>query len=80
VSENLDSVILLLKMIVPREVGNAQKKLKRFDEALDIMGLENHMREGRRVTLHGPDPQVAAIAKEWRDAAEQYQSAFDLTR
>jgi hypothetical protein len=39
------------------------------------MGLERHMREGRRVTLFGPDP--AAVAKKWRDAAEQYKLAFD---
>ncbi|KAF8497557.1 hypothetical protein F5888DRAFT_297640 [Russula emetica] len=73
--EILDSVIIYLKEIVPRGVQTAQDKLKRFDEALDIMGLERHMREGRRVTLFGPDP--ASIAKKWRDAAEQYQSAFD---
>jgi hypothetical protein len=60
-------------MIVPMEVQNAQKNLERFDEALDIMGLERHMRAGRRVALHGLDP--AAVAKKWRDVAEQYQSA-----
>ena len=32
------------------------------------------MREGRRVTLYGSDP--AAVAKEWRDVAEQYQSVL----
>jgi hypothetical protein len=65
VSESLDSVILFLKRIVPREAQNAKKNLKRFDEALNIIGLERHMREGRRVTLSGPDP--AAVAREWRE-------------
>jgi len=69
--ESLDSVILFLKEIVPREARLAQDKLGRFDDALDIMGLESRMREGR-VTLYGPDP--AAVAKEWRDLAKQYQS------
>ncbi|KAF8497558.1 hypothetical protein F5888DRAFT_297648 [Russula emetica] len=73
-SENLDSVILFLKRIVPREAQTAQKKLERFDEALYIMGLESRMRAGRRVTLYGPDP--AAVAKEWRDVAKQYQSVL----
>jgi hypothetical protein len=73
-SENLDSVILFLKKIVPREARTAQKKLERFDAALDIMRLERHMREGQRVTLYGSDP--AAIAKKWRDVAEQYQSVL----
>jgi hypothetical protein len=72
--ESLDSVILFLKMIVPREARTAQDKLERFDEALDIMELERHMREGRRVTLYGPDP--AAVAKEWRNVANQYQSVL----
>lgn len=71
-SESLDSVILFLKKIVPREAQNAQNKLERFDEALDIMGLERHMREGRRVTLYGPGP--AAVAEKWRDVAKKYQS------
>ena len=73
-SESLDSVILFLKKIVPREARTAQKKLERFDEALNIMSLERHMREGRQVTLYGSDP--AAVAKEWRDVAEQYQSVL----
>jgi hypothetical protein len=38
------------------------------------MGVESRMRAGRRVTLHGPDP--AAVAKEWRDLAKQYQSVL----
>jgi hypothetical protein len=63
-----------LEHIVPREAQIAQKKLERFHEALDIMGLERHMRQGRRVTLYGPDP--AAVAEEWRDVAEQYQSVL----
>jgi hypothetical protein len=70
-SESLDSIIIFLKKIVPREAQNAQNKLERFDEALDIVGLERHMREGRRVTLYGPDP--AAVAEKWRDVAKQYQ-------
>ena len=71
-SESVDSVILFLKKIVPREAQTAQKNLERFDAALDIMGLEHHMKEGRRVTLYGSDP--AAIAKKWRGVVEQYQS------
>jgi hypothetical protein len=73
-SESLGSVILFLKRIVPREARNAQKSLKQFDEALHIMGLESHMKEGRRVTLCGRDP--AAVAKEWRYVANQYQSVL----
>jgi hypothetical protein len=75
VSDSLDSVILFLKEIVPNEAQNAYKKLERFDEALDIMGLESNMSAGRRVTLYGSDP--AAVVEEWRDVAEQYQSALD---
>jgi hypothetical protein len=71
VSESLESLILFLKKIVPREVQDAQEKLERFDEALDIMGLERHMRAGQRVILYGPD--LAAVAEEWRDQAKQYQ-------
>ena len=77
VPESLDSVILFLKKIVPRGAQTAQKNLERFDEALDIMGLERQMREGRQVTiqgLHGLDP--AAVAKKWRDVAKQYQSVL----
>jgi hypothetical protein len=74
VRESLDSVILFLKRIVPREAQNAQKNLERFDETLDIMGLERHMRVGQRVTPGGPDP--AAVAKKWRDVAELYQSVL----
>lgn len=70
-SESLDSVILFLKEIVPREAQIAQNKLERFDEVLYIMGLDSSMRAGRRVTLYGPDP--SAVAKEWRDVAKQYQ-------
>ena len=77
-SESLDSVIIFLKEIVPNEAQNAQKILERFDEALYIKGLESRMRAGQRVTLHGPDP--AAVAKEWRDVAEKYQSSFERKR
>ena len=75
-SESLDSVILFLKEIVPNEAQNAQKKLERFgfDKALDIIGLERKVSAGRRVTLYGSDP--AAVAEEWRDVTEQYQSAL----
>jgi len=72
--ENLESVLLFLKEVVPREAQIAQKKLERFDEALFIMGLEDHMRAGRRVTLLGPEP--AAVAKEWRDVTKRYQSVL----
>ena len=64
-------MILFLKNIVPREAQNAQEKLKEFNEALYIMGLERRMRAGGRVTVYG-DP--AAVAEEWRDLAKQYQS------
>ncbi|KAF8497559.1 hypothetical protein F5888DRAFT_297945 [Russula emetica] len=73
-SESLDSVILFLKKIVPREAQIAQKNLERFDEALDIMGLESKMRAGRRVTLFGPNP--TAVAEKWRNVAKQYQSVL----
>jgi hypothetical protein len=73
-SENLDSVILLLKEIVPMEAQTAQGKLERFDEALYVMGLESRMRAGRRLTLYGSDP--AAVAEEWRNLAKQYQSVL----
>jgi hypothetical protein len=69
-------VILLLKKIVPREVQNAQEKLKGFDEALDIMGLESHMMPGGGVTLYGPG--LAAVAEEWHDLAKQYQSMLPV--
>jgi hypothetical protein len=68
----LDSVILFLKRVVPKEVQNAREQLKEFNEALLIMGLESHMRAGGRVTLYGPG--LAAVAEEWRDLAKQYQS------
>jgi hypothetical protein len=74
-SETLDSVILFLKEIVPNEARNAQEKLEQFDEALSIIGLENKMSTGRRVTLYGSD--LAAIAEEWRDVARQYQSVLE---
>ena len=70
-SESPDSVILFLKNIVPREAQNAQRILGEFDAALDIMGLERHMRGDRRVTLYGD---LSAVARKWRDVAEQYQS------
>jgi hypothetical protein len=56
------------------EAQTAHEKLEHFDEALHIMGLESCMRAGRRLTLYGPDP--AAVAKEWRDVAKQYQSVL----
>ena len=74
-SDSLDSVILFLKEIVPNEAQNAQKKLERFDEALDTIGLERKMSTGRRVTPYGSDP--ATVAEEWRDVAKQYQSALE---
>jgi hypothetical protein len=39
------------------------------------MGLEDHMKEGRRVTLSG---RLAAVAKEWRDVAEAYECQLGL--
>jgi len=69
--ESLDSVIRFLKETVPMEAQTARETLERFDDALYVMGVERHMRAGRRVTLYGPDP--AAVAKEWRDVAKQYR-------
>jgi hypothetical protein len=63
-------MLLYLKEIVPREAQKAQSKLERFDKVLVVMGLEDHMKTGRRVVLNGRDP--AAIAKEWRDVAKKY--------
>ena len=71
-AESLDTVILFLKDVVPNEAENAQRKLKRLDRALEIM---ERMKAGQRLDLNDSDP--AAVAKEWRDVAEQYQSAFD---
>jgi hypothetical protein len=65
-------VLLFLKEIVPKEAQTAQKRLERFDTALLVMGLEVHMKTGRRVEIRGSNP--AAVAGEWRDAARQYQS------
>jgi hypothetical protein len=39
------------------------------------MELENRMEAGHRVKLRGTGQ--AAVAKEWRDVAEQYRSAFE---
>jgi hypothetical protein len=72
VSESLDSVIQFLKDVVPNEAENAQRKLKRLDKALEIM---ERMKAGQRMDLCDSDP--ASVAKEWRDVAEKYQSAFD---
>jgi hypothetical protein len=67
VAESLDTVILFLKDVVPNEAENAQRKLKRLDRALEIM---ERMKAGQRLDLNDSDP--AAVAKEWRDVAEQY--------
>jgi hypothetical protein len=72
VSESFDSVILFLKEIVPKEAEEAREKLKLSDGALKIM---ERMRAGQQVALCGSD--TAAIAKEWRNVAEQYQSALE---
>ena len=71
-SEKLDSLIIFLKKVVPNEAGDAQRKLKRLDEALKTM---ERMEAGQQLALCDSDPE--AIAKEWRDVAEQYQSTFD---
>jgi hypothetical protein len=73
-SESIESVIVFLKDIVPRETQTAQKSLARFDEALFVMGLEARMKTGRRVALRGPNPYLSAVAQEWRKIAKQYQS------
>jgi hypothetical protein len=73
-SEGIESVILFLKDIVPKEAQTAQKSLARFDEALFVMGLEALMKTGRRVALRGPNPSLSAVAQEWRKIAKQYQS------
>jgi len=67
-------VLLFLKDIVPKEAKSAQKSLARFDEALLVMGLEARMKTGRRVALRGPNPNLTAVAQEWRKIAKQYQS------
>jgi len=73
-SETIESVILFLKDVVPKEAQTAQKSLARFDEALPVMGLEARMKTGRRVALCGPNPNLSAVAQEWRKIAKQYQS------
>lgn len=73
-SESIESVLLFLKDIVPKEAQTAQKSLTRFDEALFVMGLEARMKTGRRVALRGPSPNLSAVAQEWRKIAKQYQS------
>jgi len=73
-SEGIESVLLFLKDIVPKEAKSAQKSLARFDEALLVMGLEARMKTGRRVALRGPNPNLTAVAQEWRKIAKQYQS------
>ncbi|KAH9017200.1 hypothetical protein EDB84DRAFT_1581806 [Lactarius hengduanensis] len=73
-SESIESVLLFLKDIVPKEAHIAQKSLERFDEALLVMGLEARMKTGRRVVLRGPNPDLTAVAQEWRKIAKQYQS------
>ena len=60
-------------MIVPNEAQNAQKKLSRSDNALEII---ERMRASQWVTLCGSD--TAAAVKEWHDVAKQYQSAIEL--
>lgn len=67
-------MLLFLKEIVPKEAQTAQKRLERFDKALLIMGLEAHMKTGRRVALRGQNP--AAVAREWYDAVRQYKSVL----
>jgi hypothetical protein len=73
-SESIESVLLFLKDIVPKEAQTAQKSLGRFDEALFVMGLEARMKTGRRVALRGPKPNLSAVAEEWRKIAKQCQS------
>jgi len=73
-SESIESVLLFLKDIVPKEAQTAQKSLARFDKALFVMGLEARMKTGRRVALRGPNPNLSAVAQEWRKIAKQYQS------
>ncbi|KAH9035028.1 hypothetical protein EDB85DRAFT_2143999 [Lactarius pseudohatsudake] len=73
-SESIESVLLFLKDIVPKEAHIAQKSLARFDEALLVMGLEARMKTGRWVALRGPKSDLTAVAQEWRKIAKQYQS------
>ena len=73
-SEGIESVLIFLKDVVPKEARTAQKSLAQFDEALFVMGLEARMKTGRRVALRGPNPNLSAVAQEWREIAEQYQS------
>jgi len=71
-SKSIESVLQFLKKTVPKEAETAQKRLERFDKAVLVMGLDVHMKTGRRVGIRGSNP--AAVAGEWRDAAKQYQS------
>ncbi len=73
-SDSIESVIQFLKDVVPKEARIAQKSLARFDEALLVLGLEARMKTGRRVALRGPNPNLSAVAQEWRKIAKQYQS------
>ncbi|KAH8981943.1 hypothetical protein EDB86DRAFT_392203 [Lactarius hatsudake] len=77
-SESIESVLLFLKDIVPKEAHIAQKSLARFDEAALVMGLEARMKTGRRVALRGPNPDLTAVAQEWRKIAKQYQLAMRI--
>ncbi|KAH9077658.1 hypothetical protein EDB83DRAFT_2514368 [Lactarius deliciosus] len=77
-SESIESVLLFLKDIVPKEAHIAQKSLSRFDEAVLVTGLEARMKTGRRVALRGPNPDLTAVAQEWRKIAKQYQLAMRI--
>jgi len=73
-AQSIESVLLFLKNTVPKEARAAQESLARFDAALLLMTLEENMTRGRLLAFSRPDS--AAIAQEWRDVANRYQSAL----
>jgi len=69
-----ESVLLFLKNTVPKETRAAQESLARFDATLLLMKLEKNMTRGRLLAFSRPGS--AAIAQEWRDVANRYQSVL----
>ncbi|KAH8981948.1 hypothetical protein EDB86DRAFT_2834649 [Lactarius hatsudake] len=59
------SLLLFLKDIVPKEAHIAQKSLPRS---------AHEDRSKGTVALRGPNPDLTAVAQEWRKVAKQYQS------
>jgi len=72
--QSIESVLLFFKKTVPKEAREAQQTLGQFNAALVFMGIEKHMMTGRLLAFSRPDS--AAIAQEWRDVANRYQSVL----